>query len=116
MPFKVDQQSLDSGVEVLTLSGNMTLGREAQHFEWLVQDLVKNQRNRIVVDMTGVGYIDSAAIGIIVGSHGAVASAGGQFRLAGLGERVSAVLRLTRVDSILHIDASPAESILAFGV
>lgn len=115
MPLKVDQRSLDSGVQVLTLAGNMTLGREVQHFEWLVEDMLKKQQNRIVVDMTGVGYVDSSAIGIIVCSHGAVANAGGQLRLAGVGARVSSVFNITKVDAILHIDASPADSLRALG-
>ena len=41
MPLKVTQNKLDSGVEVLTLAGSLTLGRDAQNFEWTVEELIK---------------------------------------------------------------------------
>jgi len=115
MPLKVTQNKLDSGVEVLTLAGSLTLGRDAQNFEWTVEELIKNQARRIVIDLTEVSFVDSAGIGILVGCHGKVASAGGQLRLAGVAERVLNVLRITKVDSILHLDANVADSVRALG-
>lgn len=115
MPLKVDSSSLDSGIEVLTLAGSLTLGREAQHFEWTVEELIKNQRNRIVIDLTAISFVDSAGIGILVGCHGKVSSSGGQLRLAGIADRVLNVLRVTKVDTILRIDANAADSIREIG-
>lgn len=113
MSLKVDQSTLESGIELLTVSGSLTLGRDAQHFEWTVEDLVKNGRSRIVADLSGVPFVDSAGIGILVGCHGKVAKAGGQFRLAGLTDRVLNVFRITKVDSILAMDSNTAESVRA---
>lgn len=111
MPLKVDQNSLQSGVEVLTLSGSITLGREAQNLEWTVEELVKNQKKRIALDLSNVAFVDSAGIGILVGCHGKTQSAGGQLRLAGVVERVMNVLRITKVDGILNMDPNVTESI-----
>lgn len=111
MSLRVDRTSLDTGIEVLTLSGSLTLGRDAQHFEWTIEEMVKNQQNRIIIDLTAVPFIDSAGIGILVGCHGKVSSSGGQLRLAGLAERVLHVLRITKVDSIVLMDANVAAAV-----
>ena len=93
MPLKVTQNKLDSGVEVLTLAGSLTLGRDAQNFEWTVEELIKNQARRIVIDLTEVSFVDSAGIGILVGCHGKVASAGGQLHHRGQVEVISSIER-----------------------
>jgi len=114
MALKVDRGTLESGIEVLTLSGSLTLGRDAQHFEWTVEDLIKSQHNRIIVDLAAVSFVDSAGIGILVGCHAKATNSGGQIRLAGLSERVLTVLRITKVDSIVLMDATVADSVRAF--
>ena len=113
MSLKVERASHATGIEVLTVSGSLTLGRDAQHFEWTIEDMVKNNQNRIVVDLSAVPFVDSAGIGILVGCHGKVFKSGGQFRLAGPTERVINVLKITKVDSILVMDPNVAESVRA---
>ena len=43
----------------------MTLGRDAQNFEFSVEELIKNQKTRIVLEMSEVSFVDSAGIGIL---------------------------------------------------
>ena len=113
MPVKIDSQALASGIQLVRLSGNMTLGRESQHFEWFVNDLLKTQKNRIVVDMSGVGYVDSSAIGILIACHSSVAQAQGQFRLTGVVPRVAELFKMTGVNQVLKIDATPDDAVTA---
>jgi len=111
MALKVDRKSLESGIEVVTVSGSLTLGRDAQHFEWTIEDMIKNLQNRIVVDLSDVPFVDSAGIGILVGCHGKVTKSGGQFRLTGLTDRVLNVLRITKVDTILAMNPTVADAV-----
>lgn len=113
MPLQLDRKTLDSGIEVIHLSGSLTLGRDSQALEWLVESLGNPGPARIVLDMTGVPFVDSAGIGILVGSHGKTASAGGQLRIAGATDRVRQVFGVTKVDSILRLDPSVADSLKA---
>lgn len=115
MPFTVERGSSESGIEILTLNGRLTLGRELQNLEWTVEELIKSQKNRVVIDMAGVSFIDSAGIGILVGCHGSLTRAGGDLRLAAVTERVLEVFSVTRVDSILPLHSSADDAIKAFG-
>lgn len=106
MPFSVDRTPLDSGVMVLTLSGTMTMGAQLRELELAVEALTKGENKKIVVDMSGISYIDSSAIGAIVGCHSLAKTSGGQLRLASVSDRVVKILKIAGVDAVLHRDAT----------
>lgn len=114
MPFETNRTPLDSGVLALILSGTMTVGPQLQRFEGMVGELTKSQQNRIVVDMSGITYVDSSAVGVLVACHGMVKKSGGQFRLAGLSDRVSRIFKMVGVDSILLIDSDRDAAVAGF--
>ena len=113
MPLQLDRKTLDSGIEVIQLSGSLTLGRESQALETLVESIAAPRPARIVLDLTGVPFIDSAGIGVLIGCHGKTLTGGGHLRLAGAADRVLHVLRVTKVDAVLRLDASLADSLKA---
>jgi len=106
MPFEITRTPLATGIVVLTPIGTMTMGSQLQRFESTVEELVKNHQNRIVADMSNVTYLDSSAIGALVGCQGVVKNSGGQFRLAGLTDRVAKIFRISGVEGVLLIDAN----------
>lgn len=114
MPLKVDR-SVVNGIEVMTLHGSITVGRDAQAFEASVEELAKAGAARIVLDLTDVSFVDSAGIGILVGCHGKVVSGGGKLRMAGAGDRVLNVLRISKVDGILKLDKTVGEAVAVLG-
>jgi len=113
MPLKADRSSLESGVELIKLAGGLTLGRDSQHLEMLIEELIKNNQTRIVLDLAEVSFVDSAGVGILIGSHGKVLTAGGHLRLATLAPRVLNILKISKVDKILALDATVADSLAA---
>ncbi len=113
MPFDVDRNSLESGVEVLTLSGTMTMGTQLQKFEWMVESLTKEQHNRIVLDMSKVSYLDSSGIGVLVVCQGLAKNSGGQLRLAAVTSRVESILKMAGVDGVLFVDLTKDDAVSA---
>lgn len=114
MNFKIESNALDSGVQVLTISGEMRLGKESQQLESVVHALLQRGQNRIVVEMSGVRYVDSSAVGILVACHSSVAKSGGQFYLTGVVPRVATIFRMTGVDRILKIHDTAQQACAAF--
>jgi len=113
MPFDVVRTTLDSGVMVLALSGSMTMGSQLLELEGAMQELIKANQKRIVVDMSKISYLDSSAIGALVACHSNMKNAGGQLRLAGVNARVSTVFKMTGVDKVLSIDQTRDDSVSA---
>lgn len=59
--------------------------------------------SELEVDLSGVGFIDSAALAVLVGGMKRCRSAGGDLVLIAPSEPVSVILELTRLDRALTI-------------
>lgn len=65
--------------------------------------LTKQQIPAIVVDLTGVRYMDSSGIATLVEGLQETMSYGGKFRLAGLTPKVRQVFELARLSDVFEI-------------
>jgi anti-sigma B factor antagonist len=63
-------------------------------------------RPRVVVDLSGVDFMDSSGLGALIGSLKATREAGGDLRIAAPTAQVSMVLELSNIDRILPPHAS----------
>src|SRR5207248_1499516 len=86
-----------NGIYILRASGRITLGAGASVLRDAVKSLVAGGAVRIVLDLSDVGYVDSAGIGELVSAYTSVTSQGGQFVLSGLQKRVRDLLQITKL-------------------
>jgi anti-sigma B factor antagonist len=66
-----------------------------------IDDLVREGKARVVVDLGAVDSIDSSGLGALIGGLKSTRQADGDLRIARPGEQVLAVLKLTNLDRIL---------------
>ena len=95
-------------VTVLEADGRITLGRNAQELEWKIDELLKQQPLRLVLDLSKVNYLDSTGIGIIVMCNGKLKNAGGGLRLAGTRPQIERIFKLTSLDKIVQFYSNPS--------
>jgi anti-sigma B factor antagonist len=98
------------GITIVRLKGRLTLGREVQRLEDHVSQLKKDGVDRIIFEMSGVDFVDSAGLGMLTQSYSIFNNGGGKFVLTGITERVSQILKLTRLDTILPIVGSEEQA------
>jgi anti-anti-sigma factor len=85
------------GVRILKLTGPFIL---RTMFDF--QSLVRSGEARItIIDLTGVPYIDSAALGCLVGVHVSCQRLNRQYALAGASDRLRSLFAMCSVDNIL---------------
>jgi anti-sigma B factor antagonist len=99
-----------NGVTVLTVE-RVLKGTLESLLKERIDELVREGRLQIVVDLKQVPYVDSSDIGRLIRAHLSVRQAGGRVRLCNLAERVSAVLRLTRLDTVLDLYQTEEEAL-----
>jgi anti-sigma B factor antagonist len=103
------QESEVDGITILSLEPGIRGTIEFQ-LKDRIDDLVRHGRLQIVVDLRNVPYVDSSDIGRIIRAHLSMRQAGGRVRLCHLSERVLAVLKMSRLDSVLEIYATLEEA------
>jgi anti-sigma B factor antagonist len=95
--FKIRIVEGAGGTRILKLEGPLTL---QTLFEF--QDLVRKlETPGLILDLSGVPYMDSAGLGAMLGAYASCQRQGRRFALADVSPRVLTLLQVAHVDTIL---------------
>src|SRR5690242_1704670 len=84
-------------------------------FSTAVTQLIAAGERKIVVDVSSVGYVDSATIGCLMDLYRQATAAGGSLKLAGVQKRVETMLTMTGAHNFLEVHADQASALASFG-
>jgi len=110
--MKIERNDVDD-ITVMVIDGMLTLGSD-QVFADMLQKEIERGRQKIVLDMTKVKYIDSLGIGQIAGGFTALEENDGKLVLARTNEKIRQLLRLTGLQNHIETFDTVEEAILAF--
>ena len=97
-----DRPGAQPGQRILTLKGALVL---ATVFEF--QATVRADESRsLIIDFSGVPYVDSAGIGALVGAYVTRQSDGRNLALVGVSERIHNALKIARVEQFFRFFVS----------
>lgn len=96
-------EMLEQGTEiaVLRLTGRLDLVSAAA-LRSAVEQATGAGRTHVVVDLSGVEFMDSSGVGALVAGLKRARQSGGELRIACPGEQVAMVLELTNINRILR--------------
>ena len=77
-----------------------------------LEPVIADKRPRVILDLSGVSYIDSSGLAVFIEAMQRVQSYGGAFVLCGLRESVSHIFNIAQLDQVFRIfpDRAAAES------
>jgi anti-anti-sigma factor len=104
MILEAELERVDPSTAVFRLTGRMTLGMRLREIESKIGDVTGHGVQKLILDLSGVEYIDSAGLGALMILYGRMKVDGGQLRLVAPGSKVMDILKMTHTDSILRID------------
>lgn len=99
----VERKTLRPGIEVLELIGAIAMGRDCERVDEEIDKLLSEGVRRVILDLSSVQKVDSAAIGTLVACHARVRGANGVLRLAAAQGMVREVFRITQVDRVVPL-------------
>jgi anti-sigma B factor antagonist len=97
-------------VTVVTCRGQLVSGEETSALLKQIDDLLPTNP-RILLHLGEIDFIDSAGLGLLVRCLTRVQNAAGQLSICALSPKVSDVLRITRLDSVLKPHFTEADAI-----
>ena len=101
-------------VVVLDLNGRITLGEGDQLLKDKVNSLMNQGKKKIVLNLAGVPYVDSAGLGQIVGTYTTVSRQGGSLKLANLTRKITDLLAITKLLTVFETFDSENEAVRSF--
>jgi anti-sigma B factor antagonist len=98
---QIEKKYIDPDIVLVEIAGRITLGRECQAVEWMVDELIRDNQKKVVFDLSGLEHVDSTGIGILVMCCGKMQAAGGEVRVAALQPKVAELMRVTKLNQIM---------------
>ena len=90
--------------------------KEARSFMRALQPELRRDRPRVVVDMSAVQDMDSAALDMLLDCMSQIARRDGAVKLAGISPQAATVLELTRMDQIFEMFPTVSEAASSFSM
>jgi anti-sigma B factor antagonist len=102
------------GVCILTLTGRIVFGEGSNALRSKVKSLLGGGKQKLVLNMSSVEYIDSAGLGMLVAAHISMKTHGAALRLCNLGGKFQEVLKITRLSTVFQVCSSEVSAIASF--
>jgi anti-sigma B factor antagonist len=90
------------GCTVVQVCGDLDMATSS-HLRESLQRLIDAGDRQVVVDLAGVGFMDSSGLGALVLNYKALHDVSGRLRLAAAQPAVRRVLRITSVDRAINV-------------
>lgn len=113
MILETDIQRPQPGCAVVRFKGALTMGTSLHSADAQLQKTINDGAAKVVLNMAEVPYVDSAGLGVLVQASGLARQQGGDLRLCAVSGRVADLIRLTRTDTLLPMDADEDASLKA---
>jgi anti-sigma B factor antagonist len=96
------RQRQSADIAVLELAGRLTVNDRPGLLKEAVVNAVENGARHVLLDLSGVHYIDSTRLGEIIASHVTVTRRGGHLRLVGTPSRITELLAIAGLAGIFE--------------
>jgi anti-sigma B factor antagonist len=99
-------------VNVLPLEGEIDL-HISPRVESSLASIIAERPEHIVVDLSGVTFIDSSGLAVLINAMQDVKQYGGKLTLAGINSNIRSIFELARLDQFFLIDPRDDELLAA---
>ena len=112
--MQIDERVVE-GVMILDLKGKMTLGEGDELLKDKINSLIQQDQKKLLLNLEGVPYIDSAGLGEIVRTYTTVSRQGGKLKLLNLTKRIQDLLAITKLLTVFETYEDESEAVKSFG-
>lgn len=95
---------------VVMLAGEVDLAAQGDLMKAYQQAIALQAEPRIVVDLSGVTFMDSTALGTLVAAVKKVQARGGTLSVVGASDRIASLFHITKLDTVLRLCPEPGDA------
>ncbi|ROL56219.1 anti-sigma factor antagonist [Bacteroidetes/Chlorobi group bacterium Naka2016] len=106
--IKIEEQI---GGVVVYLKGEFIGGEETDELRDTLKKLAESPKNKIVIDMGKVTYLNSTALGVLISAHASVTKKGGLIVLCNLDKSIENLFVITKLSTVFPIYATLEDAI-----
>jgi len=99
--YELRQQDPDITVAILT--GQLNLGNRLAEFEHNLKQRIEEGSRKMILDLTGLTYIDSAGLGMVATCAGIIFRAGGKMAVVSPVGKITQMFEITRLNRVIDL-------------
>jgi anti-sigma B factor antagonist len=113
--MNISQRSVQ-GVCVLDIDGPITLGADgSERLGDKVRSVLQTGEKQVLLNLSGVAYIDSAGLGELVNAYTTVKKQGGTLKLVGVTKKLKDLLVITKLSTVFDSFDTEAAALASYG-
>lgn len=113
MEFNIQSEKTPEDISVIEVAGELDL-YTAPHLKEVLLSTIDDGISRIVIDLTRVHFIDSSALGVLIGGVKRLKDRDGRLVLVSVDENVNWIFQITGLNSVFDIFSSRDEALAGF--
>ncbi|MHB1457082.1 MAG: STAS domain-containing protein [Armatimonadota bacterium] len=114
MNLKIDVKPISDQISIIVLEGEVDVYTAPQLKQQIIKILDEGKK-KIIVNLEAVEYLDSTALGVLIGGLKRLREREGSLDLICTNNRMKRIFEITGLDRIFNILASEAEALSSTG-
>ena len=110
--FAIIEQGSEAGHYVIAARGEIDLFT-APELKKVITEVIENGERRVAIDLSEVSFLDSTALGVLIGAVKRLRSRGGALAVVNTDSSIAKTFEITGLDQIFTIVASRTEALEA---
>jgi anti-sigma B factor antagonist len=108
------KEKIENHVAILSVTGNMMGGPETTALHEHVKGLINDGIVKVVIDLSGVKWMNSSGLGTLMACHSSLQAAGGDLRLANVADKVQSLFMITKLVKIFQTFETVDRAVASF--
>jgi anti-sigma B factor antagonist len=101
-------------VTILDLKGRVRVGGNTVALHRSIRTLIQEEKTLVLLNMSGVTFIDSCGLGELIASHVTLRGKGGAMKLLQLTESLRELMSVTKLLDVFDVYETESEGLLSF--
>ncbi len=93
----------DGDITIIELSGKVMGGPDHDKFKNAVTELIDGGATNFILDLSGVPWINSTGLGILISGFTSINNSGGVMKVCSVKERVLSIFYISQLENVFEV-------------
>ena len=108
------KKNLSGDVMILSLSGKIMGGPDHEKFQTEIKTLIAEGQVDVLLNMSGVSWVNSTGLGILVTAFHTLKKNGGRLKICEVSDRIDNILNVTQLKLVFETYENCDEALASF--
>lgn len=104
----------EGNIGLIEVKGSLVGGDETVEMRQAVAGFIDREYQKLIIDLSGVTYLNSTAIGVLVSAHTSYSRRGWKIKICGVNKNINNIFVITKLTLVFDVYDSRAEAIKSF--